>query len=68
MTLCTKCNGSGLTGAGDEPWMHRGAVTTCADCKGTGTLPDAPTEESVDVPTPPAEKSFFGRALDSIGL
>ncbi len=72
MTTCTRCNGSGLTGAGDEPWMHRGALITCTDCKGTGILPDAPNAESEGAQAPAEEpakpKSFVGRALDSIGL
>lgn len=72
MITCKRCNGSGLTGAGDEPWMHRGALTTCVDCKGTGTLPDEPNAQSESAQAPaevPAEpKGFVGRTLEKIGL
>lgn len=43
MTKCANCDGSGLAGSGPSPWLHQGSVSTCAPCKGTGMIQDAPS-------------------------
>lgn len=69
-TTCTNCNGTGLVGQGDEPWMHRGTLETCKKCSGTGKVDEtsaepAPAEDaSVDNPTP--EKGGIGGIIRSI--
>ena len=45
-TKCTNCNGEGIVGNGDKPWLKEGALSTCPVCKGTGTLID----ETQDMP------------------
>ncbi len=42
MEKCTHCNGDGLAGAGDKPWLKLGKVVTCPKCKGTGKIAEMP--------------------------
>lgn len=56
MTICTNCNGEGLVGQGDQPWLKQGHIQTCGKCDGTGQVDvnagAAPQEE-----VPAAEES-----------
>lgn len=49
MTICTNCNGEGLVGSGEKPWMKQGKIVTCPECSGTGQMPEA---VSVSTPEP----------------
>lgn len=49
MTTCTNCNGEGLAGAGDKPWLKQGTIHTCNHCQGTGQL------DETGSPTPVAD-------------
>lgn len=46
MTLCTNCNGEGLVGQGDKPWLKQGKLETCTACKGTGKISDEAGEQA----------------------
>lgn len=35
---CTNCNGNGLVGNGDKPWLMQGSIKTCPVCTGTGKV------------------------------
>lgn len=57
MITCDKCRGGGLIGAGDQPWLKNGAVSTCDKCTGTGqvdesanTVSETPVEAPVEAP------------------
>jgi hypothetical protein len=45
MKTCTPCNGTGLVGSGDKPWLHLGRVERCETCKGTGKVKEVVPEQ-----------------------
>ena len=49
--VCTKCNGDGIIGNGDNPADQEGKVVTCDVCQGTGRVADveAPIEVKEEV-------------------
>lgn len=48
-SMCPKCKGDGIIGAGERPWEKAGATSTCDMCGGTGVVDGTPTEP-VDQP------------------
>lgn len=50
MTTCKKCHGDGLIGAGDQPWLKHGTVSTCDACNGTGKVSDDAQETVAETP------------------
>jgi DnaJ-class molecular chaperone len=48
METCKKCLGEGLIGAGDQPHLRQGKISTCLDCAGTGkeSAPAADPDEA----------------------
>ncbi len=45
-TRCENCHGEGLVGAGDQPWLRQGPVTTCSPCGGTGKVDEEIVKEA----------------------
>lgn len=56
MAKCTKCDGKGLTGNGDKPWLMEGHVTTCSECAGTGQVSDETVQTQQPVDNKPVEE------------
>lgn len=50
---CSNCNGEGIVGSGEKPWLKEGHLHTCDVCKGTGKIVEAdatgtkPAQESI---------------------
>ncbi len=38
MEPCKNCNGEGIVGNGDQPWLKQGHLHTCEVCAGTGKV------------------------------
>src|ERR1035437_1580611 len=55
-TQCDICKGEGLVGAGPEPHLKQGEISTCTNCSGTGQVgdetPEATPEEVPEEATP----------------
>ena len=54
-TECEKCRGDGLVGAGEQPWLKQGAISTCPECSGKGQLADVTPEVPVESTEPAPE-------------
>jgi len=59
MKTCTNCNGDGIVGSGDQPWLKQGHLVGCKACGGTGkAIEDADFQFStVKVDEPKADES-----------
>lgn len=51
-SMCPKCKGDGIIGAGERPWEKAGATGTCDMCGGTGKV-DGSTVEQENQPVEP---------------
>lgn len=40
-TKCDNCNGEGIVGQGESPWLKQGHLETCKLCTGTGKIETA---------------------------
>lgn len=58
-SMCPKCKGDGIIGAGERPWEKAGATGTCDMCGGTGNVEEgdvqaeqavAPAEDKLNAP------------------
>lgn len=75
MEKCTNCDGEGIVGGGEKPWLRLGALSTCGVCGGSGKVgaenavaeaPVAPAEE-VPVDNSSAESFSDGSPEVSVG-
>src|ERR1035437_9767380 len=47
-TQCDICKGEGLVGAGPEPHLKQGEISTCTNCSGTGQVGEVTATAPVD--------------------
>lgn len=63
MIDCKNCDGKGLAGAGDRPWLQEGFVQTCKECGGKGKLGEVTaTPEPEPVEVTGTDESFLEEA------
>lgn len=53
-TKCDNCNGEGIVGQGESPWLKQGHLEVCKKCTGTGKI-EVPDEDETPVETPSNE-------------
>lgn len=54
-SMCPKCKGDGIIGAGERPWEKAGATGTCDMCGGTGKVDGSTVEQENQPANEPVE-------------